>query len=113
MRITYKCPREQRSKPLAQRTQWDVYRGEQCIATIDTKNEPSSERSHSLRIWNARLRGNVFDPFDFPHVDESEDMKQPFVIVEGSDTVLVNPQPMTMKEARSWIRQVALRGSND
>lgn len=115
-RIMYKCAENQRNKPLALRTHWDVYDGTECIATIDTKNEPSSERSHSLRIWNAKLRGAVFDPFDFPHIDEDapeEGLTQPYVRVANGTTELVNPQAMTMGEARSWVKQVALRGKNE
>ena len=115
-KIHYKCDAAQRTKPLALRTHWDVYEGVKCIATIDTKSEPSSDRSHSLRIWNAKLKGNVFDPFDFPHLNEGDDeegMKQPYVRVTNDNTELVNPQSMTMSEARSWVKQVALRGSNE
>lgn len=110
MRLSYRSDKQQRRVPLAERTRWDVYRGEECVATIDTKNEPSSERSHSLRIWNAKLRGKVFDPFDFPHVDD-EDEKQPYVILEEGTPTLINPQAMTMAEARSWVKQVMLRGT--
>lgn len=114
MAIHYKCDANQRAKPLALRTHWDVYDGQKCVATINTENEPSSDRSHSMRIWKAKIKGDVFDPFDFPHVDEDrDDMKQPYVRVNGDATELVNPQTMTMSEARSWIKQVIMRGSND
>lgn len=112
-RITYKCEKAESRLPIAQRKIWHVYLGEKQIATIAAAEDPSSDRSHSLRIWKAKMYHIGFDPFDFPHHgDEDEEEKtKPHVTLANGKPLLNNPQPMTMKEARSWVRQVVQRGS--
>lgn len=112
-RITYKCDKAESKKPLAERKNWQVYLGNTHIATISTAEEPSSDRSHTLRIWKAKMNHNAFDPFDFPHRDEGDDEEKtrPHVSLADGTPFLINPQPMTMSEARSWVRQVVQRGS--
>lgn len=113
-RITYKCDKGEARLPLAQRKKWHVYLGSNQIATITASEEPSSNHSHSLRIWKAKMYDNAFDPFDFPHHPddhEEEEKTKPHVTLHDSKPMLVNPQPMTMQEARSWIKHVVQRGS--
>ncbi len=112
-RITYKCDAREMKLPLAQRKTWHVYLGSKQIATITASEEPSSDRSHSLRIWKAKMYHMAFDPFDFPHHDEDaeDELNKPHVKLHESKPMLVNPQPMTMAEARSWIKQVVQRGA--
>lgn len=111
-RITYRTDPADRRKPIALRKNWNVYLGDRQIATISTAEVPSTDHSHSLRIWTAKVNGGAFDPFDFPHVDEDskEESVRPHVTLTGGQSFLVNPQPMTMKEARSWIKHVVERG---
>lgn len=112
-RITYKCAKGEVKLPLAQRKTWFVYLGEQKIAEIVATEDPSSDRSHSLRIWQARMLHTAFDPFDFPHFDEDseEERTKPHVKMHEGKPMLANPQPMTMKEARSWVKHVVQRSS--
>lgn len=113
-RITYKCDKSEAKLPLSQRTKWLVCLGANQIATITATETPSSDRSHSLRIWKARMFHNAFDPFDFPHHPDDhkeEEKTKPHVVLQDTQPILVNPQPMTMAEARSWIKHVVQRGS--
>lgn len=112
-RITYKYDKAEAKLPLSQRKKWLVYLGSDQIAVISTSEDPSSDRSHSLRIWKAKMLHNAFDPFDFPHHDDEteEEKTKPHVKLHENKPMLVNPQPMTMSEARSWVKQVVQRGS--
>lgn len=113
-RITYKCDKAEHKLPLAQRKNWHVYLGNKHIATISATDDISSDRSHSLRIWKAKMNHIGFDPFDFPHHSEGdeEEKTKPHVALADGKPVLINPQPMTMREARSWVRQVVQRGES-
>ena len=110
-RISYKTLKEEAKLPIAQRKNWDVLLGSRRIATISAQDDISSDRSHSLRIWKAKLYPNAFDPFDFPHHDDEDEKTRPHVVLSNGQPTLINPQPMTMREARSWIKQVVHRGS--
>jgi hypothetical protein len=111
-RIRYRCDKAEMRKPIALRKTWHVLLGDKQIATISTREEPSTDHSHSLRIWTAKVHGGEFDPFDFPHVDEDDEGERlrPHVTLAGGQPFLINPQPMTMKEARSWVKHVVQRG---
>ena len=111
-RITYRTDPEDKRKPIALRKNWHVLLGGKQIATISTQDAPSTDHSHSLRIWTAKVHGGAFDPFDFPHMDEDseEETSRPHVTLAGGQPFLINPQLMTMKEARSWIKHVVERG---
>jgi len=111
-RITYKSVKSEAKLPLAQRRNWDVYLGSRLIASISTdQDDIASARSHSLRIWKARMYTGGFDPFEFPHREDDEEKTHPHILLLDSTPTLINPQAMTMSEARSWIKQVVHRGS--
>lgn len=110
-RISYKTSKEDASLPIALRKNWDVYLGKQRVASISAQDDISSDRSHSLRIWKAKMYHIGFDPFDFPHHDDEEEKTRAHVVLSNGEPTLINPQPMTMREARSWIKQVVHRGS--
>lgn len=111
-RISYRCLPDERQKPIAERTHWDVYYGDNKVGTIATDGQDISvDRSHSVRIWKARLNDG-FNAFEFPHVDEEDKITdEPFVITNDDKKVnhnleLINPQYMTMAEARKWVSGV-------
>lgn len=113
-RISYRCLPEERSIPIAMRTRWNVYLGDQQVGSIFVVDGVASRVSQNLRIWKAKLYGDVFDPFEFPHMDEDDDfgrVSEPFVITnDDPDTdhnlELVSPSLMTMAEARTWVRSI-------
>ena len=111
-RITYRTDKAEKRNPIALRKNWHVFLGDKQIATISTQENLSTDHSHSLRIWSAKVHGSVFDPFDFPHVDADaeEEKVRPHVVLSGGQPFLINPQLMTMKEARSWVKHVVERG---
>lgn len=111
-RISYRCLPEERNKPISERTHWDVYYGQSKIGSISTDSaDISIDRSHSVRIWKARLTGG-FNAFEFPHVDGEDDIKdEPFVITNDDEKIdhnleLIHPSYMTMNEARKFIQGV-------
>lgn len=109
-RISYRCNADEMKLPLGERKTWNVFCGNENVATIASAEDPSSDRSHALRIWNARMHNIHFDPFDFPHAEDDSDEKvRPHIKLENGKPTLVNPQLMTMKEARSWVKQVLQR----
>lgn len=109
MRISYRCLKDERSLPIAERTHWDVLYGKERIGTISAEDDISANRSHSIRVWKARLNKG-FNAFEFPHVDEEDNdiTTEPYIVTNDVAEVdhnleLHNPQLLTMKEARVWI----------
>lgn len=108
-KISYRCKPEERSKTIAERTHWDVYYGQKRIGFIAADGQDiSKDRSHSVRIWKARMVDG-FNTFEYPHVDDANKIKEePFIITNDNEDVehnleLINPQYMTMAEARKWV----------
>lgn len=113
-RISYRCLPEERKLPVAEKTQWNVYLGNDCVGCIIAdKREAKKERSHSLRVWRAVIYSG-FDPFEFPHADpddELDSVDEPYVMTNDDKEASHNlelhaPSLMTMTEARNWLRSI-------
>lgn len=107
-KINYRCDPEERRLPLGERKRWHVHYGDARVASIVSDTD-AQERPHNLRIWKAHVYSNAYDPLEFPHVDE-QDVNRPHVLLQNDEPVLYNPQPMTMREARTWVRNIVHRG---
>ena len=119
-RISYRCLPEERKLPVNQKSQWSVFLGKDCVGRI--KADPDAKlRSYNLRIWHPIVLEDRFDPFEFPHLDtsnESTDMNEPFVLTndepeEQHNLELHHPSLMTMYEARNFIRNIIHADSSD
>lgn len=107
-RLSYRCPPEQRTLPLAKRDFWEVYLGSNCIGSISADGKDvSKDRAHNLRIWKVKLtRG--FNNFAFPHVDTVDpDATEPYIITNDDEEIEHNLElishKMSMDEARRWL----------
>lgn len=78
------------------------------IGSISTDGKDISEdRSHSLRIWKAKLITG-FNTFEFPHADNDDIKDEPYFVTNDNEfdehnLELLNPLYMTMAEARKFI----------
>lgn len=109
-RISYRCLPEERGTPIAQKTFWYIYRGEDQIGCIRS-DENASLVSPNLRIWEPILYESEFDPLEFPHADDSEGMVEPYITTNddeeyGHQLELHPNSKMTLNESRSWIKNI-------
>lgn len=107
-RISYRCIADERMLPFTQRTVHRVMLGGSQIGEIRASNPDLA--TPNLRMWTAHITGG-FDPLDFPHLDDPENIKEPYVLTNDDSEVEHNlelhcPLLMTLQEARNWVCQI-------
>ena len=104
-RLVFACSPEERHLPMMQRKRIVVFDRQEAVAYIscadDGNSEASQDRSHQTAIWKAKLLHKHFDPFSYAQ-EKSE--KEPYIDHGEGGLSLVNPNKMTMQQARVWVR---------
>lgn len=105
MSLRYLCDEQERHLPMAKRSKLWVLDGDEKIGMITAESDESADRNQALAIWKAGVLHSHFDPFD--HIKEygDHDDKSPHIKHDDDGyTTLVNPQSMTVGQARKWIK---------
>lgn len=107
-RISYRCAQEERLIPFVNRTVHRVMFGGKQIGEIRAASPDLA--APNVRIWQAYVTEG-FDPIDFPHMDDPDMVKEPYVLTnDNADTEhnleLHCPLLMTLQEARNWVCQI-------
>lgn len=109
-RISYRCLPEERGVPISQKSFWKIYRGDKEIGCIKS-DENAKLIAPNLRVWEPVIYESEFDPMEFPHSDDAEGMKEPYVCTNDDEEcehqLELHPNSkMTLNESRTWVRNI-------
>lgn len=99
-RLTFRVPASMRSLAKDLVYKYEIVLGGKPIGLIHSLNE--SGNRHKARQWRVSIR-NHFQDANYRSGFSND---EPFTVVRGENIVLHNVQPMTMDEARAWVRTV-------
>jgi hypothetical protein len=107
-RISYRCSQDERMLPFVDRTVHRVMLGGKQIGEI--RATAPALAAPNVRIWQAYVTEG-FDPIDFPHMDDPDAIKEPYVLTNDDANIEHNlelhcPLLMTLQEARNWVCQI-------
>lgn len=102
-RLTFRVPSSMRNLAKDLVYKYEIVLGGKPIGLIHSLNE--SGNRHKARQWRVSIR-NHFQDANYRSGFSNE---EPFTVVRGDNIVLHNVQPMTMDEARAWVRTVVER----
>lgn len=111
-RISYRSVPEERHMPIANRTRWRVVLNNKQVGEIYAEHD--SEIQQNIRIWRAYVTEG-FNALEFPHVDEYEGLKEPYILTNDDENTTHNlelhcPSLMTLTEARAWVCSIIEKG---
>lgn len=110
-RISYRSDSNELEKPLRIRSNWTVIRNQAPIGYIWTDKEGDNINPET-RQWSAYVTDG-FNPMEFPHVEEEEGLKEPYVLTNGEGMRLYAPSLMSLVEARRWVCGIIERGDEN
>lgn len=115
MGLIFLCDPDERHLPMHERTtMWVCDHGKRIATLSAADTDGSAERSADTAVWTARIHHKQFDPFSHDH-EPSEDEDDPVAHVASSEDgmlSLVNPNAMSLSDARSWVREHYTGGQN-
>lgn len=99
-RLTFRIPNSMKSLAKDLVYKYEIVLGGKSVGLIHSLKE--SGNRHKARQWRVSIR-NHFQDSNYRSGFSTE---EPFTVVRGDNIVLHNVQPMTMDEARAWVRTV-------
>lgn len=99
-RLTFRVPKRMRMLAKDMIYKYEIVVGGKAIGLIHSLEH--SGNKDSSRNWRVSIR-NHFQDADFR---SGYSVTEPFTVVRNNNIVLHNLQPMTMQEAKAWVRTV-------
>lgn len=106
MSIRFLSDENERHLPMHERSMLWACDGDEKIAMFSAhfEGDESKDRNQSVALWKVRMLHGKFDPFIHEHTPDPEGKNHHVEADDDGFTSLVNPEPMTISDARQWVR---------